>query len=214
MSEPIEVESWIWYGFVTLVVGVRLYVLDSATLTHRWPKQATYDMQYFSVHSPEIFQTATIGRLSHGSCDSNDSFFVSNDGSVSNLFPPKCLYTILIVLLNYVAEVQTNLIAPEDLPNLNPENIAARVRGSKMVLALETCMCCVIWLCKSCILLLYYKLTYVLCLEMFSCYDTGISMADDESSYRFGLAQNIIVKVTGAYVVFSFVVMMILYFAV
>lgn len=73
-----------------------------------------------------------------------------------------CLYTILIVLLNIVSEVQTNLIAPGDLPNLTPENIAGRVRGSKMVLGLEACMCCVIWLCKSCILLLYYKLTYAL----------------------------------------------------
>lgn len=77
--------------------------------------------------------------------------------SSSNL--PKCLYTILIVLLNIVSDVQTNLIAPEDLPTLDPKNIAERVRGSKMVLALETCMCSVIWLCKSCILLLYYKLT-------------------------------------------------------
>lgn len=71
----------------------------------------------------------------------------------------QCLYTILIVLLIIVSEVQTNLIAPEDLPNLDTKNIAERVRGSKMVLALETCMCCVIWLCKTCILLLYYRLT-------------------------------------------------------
>lgn len=100
-----------------------------------------------------------------------------------------CLYTILIVLLNIVSEVQTNLIAPGDLPNLTPENIAGRVRGSKMVLGLEACMCCVIWLCKSCILLLYYKLT-------------------------FGLTQHIMVKLTGVYVVCSFIVMMTLYFAV
>lgn len=72
----------------------------------------------------------------------------------------KGLYTTLIVLLNIVSDVQTNLIAPGELPDLTPENIAERVRGSKMVLALETCMCCVIWLCKTCILLLYYRLTY------------------------------------------------------
>jgi hypothetical protein len=86
-------------------------------------------------------------------------FPLSREGKnpISNLL--QCLYTILIVLLNVVSEVQTNLIAPEDLPNLNSGNIAERVKGSKMVLALESCMCCVIWLCKTCILLLYHKLT-------------------------------------------------------
>jgi hypothetical protein len=78
----------------------------------------------------------------------------------SFLISSKCLYTILIVLLNVVSEVQTNLIAPGDVLHLTPQNIAERVRGSKMVLGLEACMCCVIWLCKICILLLYYKLTY------------------------------------------------------
>lgn len=98
-------------------------------------------------------------------------------------------YTILIVLLNTVSDVQTNLIAPEDLPSLTPENIVERVRGSKMVLVLQTCMCCVIWLCKTCILLLYYRLT-------------------------FGLTQHIVVKATGVYVIGSFILMMTLYFAV
>jgi hypothetical protein len=119
------------------------------------------------------------------------------------------LYTILIVLLNIVSEIQTNLIAPGDLPHLTPQNIAERVRGSKMVLGLEACMCCVIWLCKICILLLYYKLTYVdqTLLAM------GKMAADPEFS-RFGLKQHVVVKITGAYVVGSFVVMMTLYFAV
>ena len=87
----------------------------------------------------------------------NLPFAVSIEKTIPNLL--QCLYTILIVLLNIVSEVQTNLIAPEDLPDLNPENIAERVKGSKIVLGLESCMCCVIWLCKSCILLLYHKLT-------------------------------------------------------
>jgi hypothetical protein len=39
-------------------------------------------------------------------------------------------------------------------------------------------------------------------------------MATDTGLLRFGLKQHVVVKVTGAYVVGSFVVMMTLYFAV
>lgn len=61
--------------------------------------------------------------------------------------------------MNIVAHVDTNLIAPEDIPNLTPESIRSRVYGSKLVLLVEQCMITSQWGCKVCLLLLYDKLT-------------------------------------------------------
>ncbi|KKY21719.1 hypothetical protein UCRPC4_g03486 [Phaeomoniella chlamydospora] len=100
-----------------------------------------------------------------------------------------CTYTILIVLLNIVMNVSTNLIEPEDIPGLTADDIAARVRGSKLVIVVEQMMCLTIWLCKACLLLMYNKLT-------------------------LGLRANLACKIVGGYVAGTFIIMEILYFGV
>jgi hypothetical protein len=64
--------------------------------------------------------------------------------------------------MNIVAHLDTNLIEPDDIPNLSPESIRSRIYGSKLVLLVEQCMITSQWGCKICLLLLYDKLTYVI----------------------------------------------------
>ncbi|TVY32772.1 hypothetical protein LSUB1_G007143 [Lachnellula subtilissima] len=98
-------------------------------------------------------------------------------------------YTCLIVCMNIVAHLDTNLILPSDLDDLTPESITLRIRGSKYVLIVEQSMIMTIWGCKICLLLMYRNLT-------------------------FGLKQRWAVKVVGIYVVVDWVIMEILYFGV
>ena len=91
--------------------------------------------------------------------------------------------------MNIVAHLDTNLMLPEDIPLLTPESIQSRIRGSKFVLVVEQSMIMTQWGCKICLLLLYNKLT-------------------------FGLKQQLAVKIVGAYVVVSLVIMEILYLGV
>lgn len=91
--------------------------------------------------------------------------------------------------MNIVAHLDTNLMLPSDIPLLTPSSIQSRIRGSKYVVVVEQSMITTQWGCKICLLLLYSKLT-------------------------FGLKQHLAVKVVGAYVVCSFLVMEILYFGV
>lgn len=90
--------------------------------------------------------------------------------------------------MNIVAHLDTNLIDEGDLP-LSPTSIKSRIHGSKLVLVVEQSMIMTTWGCKICLLLTYNKLT-------------------------FGLKQQLAVKIIGAYVVFGFALMEILYFGV
>lgn len=63
--------------------------------------------------------------------------------------------------MNYISHTSSNLIHPGDEDALTPENIAERVNGSKMVLVVEQMQCLTVWLIKCCILIMYYRLTYV-----------------------------------------------------
>ncbi|KAL3419887.1 hypothetical protein PVAG01_08386 [Phlyctema vagabunda] len=144
----LKVESWIWFGFATLVLIARY--------TSRW-------MQLGSIMK-----------------------FQADDFVMIFVF---CFYTVLIVTMNIVAHVDTNLMLPEDVPLLTPETIRDRIYGSKMVLVVEQSMITVTWGCKVCLLCMYYKLT-------------------------FGLKQVIAVKALVAYVGLSWLVMEILYFGV
>jgi hypothetical protein len=101
----------------------------------------------------------------------------------------QAFYTTLIVTMNIVAHLDTNLMLPSDIPLLTPESIKARIRGSKYVLVVEQCMIMTIWGCKVCLLLMYSKLT-------------------------FGLKQQWAAKAVGAYVVINWIVMESLYFGV
>ncbi|RDW77768.1 hypothetical protein BP6252_05821 [Coleophoma cylindrospora] len=89
--------------------------------------------------------------------------------------------------MNIVAHVDTNLMLPSDIANLTPQSIKNRIYGSKLVLVVEQSMIMTTWGCKICLLLIYYKLT-------------------------FGLKQQLAVKILGAYVVITWIVMESLYF--
>lgn len=101
----------------------------------------------------------------------------------------QAFYTTLIVTMNIVAHLDTNLMLPSDIPLLTPESIKSRIRGSKYVLVVEQCMIMTIWGCKVCLLLMYNKLT-------------------------FGLKQQWAAKAVGAYVVINWIIMESLYFGV
>jgi hypothetical protein len=115
--------------------------------------------------------------------------------SVALLVPLLCLidlhgfYTNLIICMNIVAHLDTNLMLPSDIPLLTPESIKSRIRGSKYVLVVEQSMIMTIWSCKICLLLMYSKLT-------------------------FGLKQQWAVKAVGVYVVLDWIIMESLYFGV
>ncbi|KAG9769436.1 hypothetical protein ABEF93_004053 [Exophiala dermatitidis] len=100
-----------------------------------------------------------------------------------------CLYTILIVFLNIDLKVSTNLIDPAHPVDLTPAEKSHRAWGSKTVLLVEQCMCAVQWGTKSCLLLLYWRLTR-------------------------NLKQGLIVKGAALYVGLTYLVMEILYFGV
>ncbi|KAE8334228.1 hypothetical protein BDV24DRAFT_170402 [Aspergillus arachidicola] len=100
-----------------------------------------------------------------------------------------CFYTCLVVTLTRIEHVQTNLMKPGDEAYLTPESIKSRVYGSKLVLATEQCMLATIWGCKGCLLLLYARLTE-------------------------GIKQQLAVKILAGYVVGTYILLEILYFAV
>ncbi|KAI8631522.1 hypothetical protein F5Y19DRAFT_473195 [Xylariaceae sp. FL1651] len=97
--------------------------------------------------------------------------------------------TVLIVTINILIHKHSNLIDPKHPPTLTPGDIAERTFGSKLVVVVEQMQILTIWLVKTCLLILYSRLT-------------------------FGLRQKIAVKIVAGYVAFGFVLMEILYFAV
>lgn len=97
------------------------------------------------------------------------------------------LYTVLIIFLNICSDVSTNLINPDDIPNLTPQDIRDRVWGSKCVLVVESMMCAVQWGTKACMLMLYYRLTE-------------------------NLRQRVVVQISAVYCVISYIVMISLYY--
>jgi len=97
------------------------------------------------------------------------------------------LYTILIVFLNICAEVSTNLIPPDEVASLTPQDIKDRVYGSKCVLVVESMMISVQWSGKACLLMLYYRLTE-------------------------NLRQRLVVNVAAGYCVITWIVMISLYY--
>lgn len=98
-----------------------------------------------------------------------------------------CLYTVLIVFLNICSDVSTNLIEPQDIPSLTPQDIKDRIWGSKCVLVVESMMCSVQWGTKACLLALYWRLTE-------------------------NLRQRRLVQVAAGYCLTTFIIMMSLYY--
>jgi hypothetical protein len=93
------------------------------------------------------------------------------------------------VFLNIDLNVSTNLIDPSQPVDLTPHEVSKRTWGSKTVLLVEQCMCAVQWGTKCCLLLLYWRLTQ-------------------------NLRQALVVKIAAAYVLVTYIVMEIFYFAV
>ncbi|KAH8673518.1 hypothetical protein BX600DRAFT_206826 [Xylariales sp. PMI_506] len=98
-------------------------------------------------------------------------------------------FTILIVGVRILSYTETNLIDPSQPVDLTPDDIAERVYGSKMVIVVEQMQIMTIWIVKTCLLIMYSRLTT-------------------------SLNQNIVVKAVAVYVACGFVIMEILFFGV
>jgi hypothetical protein len=61
--------------------------------------------------------------------------------------------------MNILADTNTNLIDPNNPPVLTPGEIAERTYGSKLVLVVEEMQITTVWLVKSCLLIMYARLT-------------------------------------------------------
>ena len=78
------------------------------------------------------------------------------------MFAAVCTYTVDIVAINIVADATSNLLPPGlDVSTLTPQDIAERQYGSKLVLVVEQMQIVTIWLLKGCLIMMYYRLTYV-----------------------------------------------------
>ncbi|KKK22244.1 hypothetical protein AOCH_001980 [Aspergillus ochraceoroseus] len=93
---------------------------------------------------------------------------IISNGGIKNLQPDDYImvvtfafYTSLLILIQVSAQYATNLFTPEELPEIiaNPEDVANRIYGSKIVIALEQCMLFSTWGVKTCLITVYWKLT-------------------------------------------------------
>lgn len=67
--------------------------------------------------------------------------------------------TVLIAGINIISHTDSNLIDPSDHTILTQDSINERVFGSKMVLIVEQMQILTVWTVKTCLLILYYRLT-------------------------------------------------------
>lgn len=68
-----------------------------------------------------------------------------------------------MAVMHIIVHTSSNLIAPgEDVSDFSQEDIDSRVFGSKLVLVVEQMQLVTVWLIKSCFLLMYNRMTYVL----------------------------------------------------
>ena len=71
-------------------------------------------------------------------------------------------YTVLLVVINIVAHTSSNLLEPgTDVATMSGSERNERIYGSKLILVVEQMQIITIWLVKACLLILYYRLTYV-----------------------------------------------------
>ncbi|KAJ5243458.1 uncharacterized protein N7469_001785 [Penicillium citrinum] len=100
-------------------------------------------------------------------------------------------YTALLVLIQISAKYATNLMDPSELDTVlaDPKQVHDRILGSKIVIALEQCMLFSTWGVKTCLLILYLRITQ-------------------------NLPSNLYVKILAGYVVLGFAVIEITYYAV
>ncbi|KAL4919223.1 hypothetical protein BDW62DRAFT_179696 [Aspergillus aurantiobrunneus] len=72
-----------------------------------------------------------------------------------------CVYTTLLVLIRVSASYASNLFPPSETDAIlsDPDEVARRIYGSKIVIGLEQCMLLSTWGVKTCLLSIYWKLT-------------------------------------------------------
>ncbi|KAL4968030.1 uncharacterized protein BDV14DRAFT_197264 [Aspergillus stella-maris] len=101
------------------------------------------------------------------------------------------VYTTLLILIRVSAEYATNLFPASQEEEIlsNPDDVRARIYGSKIVIGLEQCMLLSTWGVKTCLVAMYWKLTH-------------------------RLPWHIFVQILAGYVALGFIVIEITYFAV
>ncbi|KAJ5389661.1 uncharacterized protein N7496_000729 [Penicillium cataractarum] len=101
------------------------------------------------------------------------------------------IYTTLLVLIQISARYATNLMDPKDYAEVlsDPQQVSDRIYGSKIVIGLEQCMLVSTWGVKTCMLILYWRITQ-------------------------NLRSNLYIKILCVYVALGFVVIMITYYGV
>lgn len=71
--------------------------------------------------------------------------------------------TVLIAVMQAITKTNSNLIPPgDDISNYSAAEIRSRIYGSKLVLVVEQMQILTIWLIKSCLLIMYNRMTSVL----------------------------------------------------
>jgi len=71
--------------------------------------------------------------------------------------------TVLIAVMQAISKTNSNLIPPgDDISNYSAAEIRSRIYGSKLVLVVEQMQILTIWLIKSCLLIMYNRMTSVL----------------------------------------------------
>jgi hypothetical protein len=80
---------------------------------------------------------------------------------VSYLRIPQATDTVMSAM-HIIVHTSSNLIAPgEDVSEFSQQEIELRVYGSKLILVVEQMQIVTVWLIKSCLLLMYNRMTYV-----------------------------------------------------
>ncbi len=90
-------------------------------------------------------------------------------------------FTVEMFAINEVAQNGSNFMSPEEAAALTPDKVQMAIYGSKMCLVLEMFALATIWMVKGCLLMLYYRLTWVTPLSAALCQDavhTPSSLAD------------------------------------
>ncbi|KAJ8117810.1 hypothetical protein OPT61_g1087 [Boeremia exigua] len=113
------------------------------------------------------------------------------DDWIMGVFVFTC-YTALMVVSNRWYKAGSNLAPPDfDFSALDDHDFSQRIYGSKMMIVTEQMQISVIWSCKACLLIMYYRIT--------------------RTALR---SEHIAIRILIAYVALGYVVMQVLYFAV
>jgi hypothetical protein len=101
------------------------------------------------------------------------------------------IYTTLLILIQISARYATNLMDPDDYEEVlaDPQQVSDRIYGSKIVIGLEQCMLVSTWGVKTCMLILYWRITQ-------------------------NLRSNFYIKILCVYVALGFIVIMVTYYGV